>query len=281
MSLETILLLDNEAGIRKVVRALLQQLGYKVLEAGTDAEAVNIVLRPEFTIDLLLTDLGPESADHVKELRPDMKVLCLSPGPTELGDCRALEQHYPVIPKPFKPHSLARSIRQVLDEHVDSRGAVLNRPLQHRFGGLDPSHSYFRRHGITTQTANHFGAGFFPGPGVMTGRIVIPIHGEEGQLIAYAGHSVDKSEPKCKYWPAFNRSEVLFNFKPARCLIAECDLSVVVVDGLFECMKVHQAGFPSVVGLTGPSLSDVQEQLLTDSFYLIVLFLNGREMTDR
>ena len=40
-------------------------------------------------------------------------------------------------------------------------------------------------------------------------------------------------------------------------------------------------GFPSVVALTGPSLSDVQEQLLTDSFYLIVLFLNGREMTDR
>ena len=82
-------------------------------------------------------------------------------------------------------------------------------------------------------------------------------------------------------WPEFDRPQVLFNIESARCLIAEFDPSVVVVDGYFECMKVHQAGFPSVVALTGPSLSDVQEQLLTDRFYLIALFLNSREISHR
>jgi CheY-like chemotaxis protein len=282
VSLETILLVDRDTDLRRVVRTVLQHLGYQVLEAGSEADAVNTVLAPDFTIDLLLTDIGPESADHLKELRPDMKVICISSDQKRLVDWHVLKQRYPVIQRPIKPHTLARKIREVLDQPEDDGTPEFTRGLQHRrLGDLDSSHPYFMRRGITTETAKHFGAGFFPGPGEMTGRILIPFYSEEGDLIAYAGQSVNDPNPNYKFWPEFNKSQVLFNLKPPRCLITEFDFSVVVVDELFDCMKVHQAGFPSVVSLTGPSLSAVQEQLLTENFCLIILLFNQSEAARR
>jgi len=279
VSLETILLVDNDAAIRRVVRAVLQQLGYQVLEAGSDAEAADTVTNAEIPIDLLVTDIGAESAAYLTNLRPEMKVLCLSGDAEDLAPRGASQEPYHVISKPLKPYTLARTVRQVLDEQRAVRS--VNRPLQRHFKGLDPVHPYFTKHGITIETAKHFGAGFFSGPGPMHGRIVIPIHDDEGELIAYAGHVVDGSDAKCRYWPEFNKSQVLFNLKPARCMVTEFSLSVIVVEDFFQCMKVHQAGYPSVVSLTGPSLSDIQEQLLADNFYLIALFLGRREMSSR
>lgn len=279
MSLETILLVDNDAAIRRVVRAVLQQLGYHVLEAGSDTEAADTLSNAEIPIDLLVTDIGTESAEYLANLRPEMKVLCLSGGPEDLAPRNASQEPYHVISKPLKPYTLARTVREVLDEQRAVKS--VNRPLQRHFKGLDPVHPYLAKQGITIETAKHFGAGFFSGPGPMQGRIVIPIHDDEGQLIAYAGHLVDGSEAKCRYWPEFNKSHVLFNLKPARCMVTEFSLSVIVVEDFFHCMKVHQAGYPSVVSLTGPSLSDVQEQLLADNFYLCALFLGRRELSSR
>jgi CheY-like chemotaxis protein len=281
MSLETILLVHEDACIRSVVRAVLQHLGYQIFEASGEDEAMNVALTPKFTIDLLLTDVDMELADHLKELQPDIKVLCIADSARETAECRAPERRYAVIPKPLKPQLLASKIRELLDEPGSRSGSKFNCPLPYRLKNLDPSHPYFGRHGITKETAQHFGAGFFAGPGRLTGRIAIPIHDEGGELIAYAGYSLDDSAPKRKYWPEFNTSEVLFNYRPPRWLITEFALTVVVVDGFLDCMKVHQAGFPSVVSLTGPSLSEVQGRMLTESFYSIALLLNGPEVTHR
>jgi DNA-binding NtrC family response regulator len=174
MSLETILLVDNDAAIRKVVRAVLQQLGYRVLEAGSDAEAADSVSNSELPIDLLVTDIGAESAEYLTNLRPEMKVLCLSGDTEERAPRGASQEPYHVISKPLKPYTLARTVRQVLDEQRGVKS--VNRPLQRHFKGLDPTHPYFTKQGITIETAKHFGAGFFPGPGPMHGRIVNPIH---------------------------------------------------------------------------------------------------------
>jgi CheY-like chemotaxis protein len=258
MSLETILLVHDDACIRSVVRAVLHQFGYEVLEASSGEEAINLAMASKYTIDLLLTDIGTESADRLKALHPDMKVLCMSGTANDPAEYRALEHRYTVIAKPLKPHLLARKIREVLDRPEGVEIVEVNGPLQYRLQNLDPSHPYFGRHGITSKTARHFGAGFFAGPGRMAGRIVVPIHNAEGELIAYTGYSVDDSEPKRKYWPDFDRSQVLFNYRPARWLIAEFALTVVVVDGFLDCMNVHQSCFPSVVSLTGPSLSEAQ-----------------------
>ena len=141
MSLETILLVHDDACIRSVVRAVLQQFGYEVLEAGSDEEAIHLATASRFAIDLLLTDIGTESAGHLKDLQPGMKVLCISGSARESAEYQG-EQEYTVISKPLKPHLLARKIREVLDKPESLGSAELNCPLQYRFRDLDPSHPY-------------------------------------------------------------------------------------------------------------------------------------------
>jgi DNA primase len=50
--------------------------------------------------------------------------------------------------------------------------------------------------------------------------------------------------------------------------------TIIVVEGFFDCMNVHQSGFPSVVALMGSSMSEAQRELLCQ-FKQIVLFLDG------
>jgi DNA primase len=92
----------------------------------------------------------------------------------------------------------------------------------------------------------------------MAGRVVVPIHDENGFLVAYAGRSVDETDPKYRFPPRFRKSLVLFNLHRA----ATHGESVVIVEGFFDCIKVHQAGLRCVVALMGCSLSIGQEELL-------------------
>src|SRR5258708_36414956 len=113
MGLETILLLHNDAGIREVIRAVLQQFDYCVLEAGTDMQALRFVLQPQITIDLLMTDNGAASATYLAGLRPDMRVLCMSNESNEFACCGDSRKRYFAIQKPFTAHTLAHRIREV------------------------------------------------------------------------------------------------------------------------------------------------------------------------
>lgn len=161
------------------------------------------------------------------------------------------------------------------DASEASRGVLVNKPLPFSLRDIDSSHPYLAHRGITRETAEYFGVGFFPGKGSMVGRIVIPIHNAEGELVAYAGRALDSAtEPRYKLPAGFNKSLELFNLHRA----AQCDSkgSVIVVEGFFDAMKVYQAGFPSVVALMGSSLSDVQAELLT-AFDRGVLMLDGDE----
>ena len=108
----------------------------------------------------------------------------------------------------------------------------------------------------------------------MSGRIVVPIHNERGELIAYAGRAIDDAEPRYKLPANFNKSLVLFNLDKAR---ASGSRIVVVVEGFFDCLKVHQAGFPCVVALMGCSVSEVQEKLLAANFDQAFLMLDADE----
>src|SRR5260370_34393643 len=104
----------------------------------------------------------------------------------------------------------------------------------------------------------------------MSGRGVIPIHNENGVLVAYVGRSIDGSEPKYKVPTGFSKSAVLFNL-PRLQVVKGSDV-VIVVEGFFDCMKVHQAGFPNVVALMGSSMSDAQENFLHPFTHVILLF---------
>ena len=121
-------------------------------------------------------------------------------------------------------------------------------PLSFTLRPVDSVHPYLQQRGIDTDTATRFGVGYYAGPGLLHGRVVIPIHDERGRMLAYAGRSLDGAHPKYKMPAGFHKSGVLFNL----CRAAACgEERVVVVEGFFDCMKLHQAGQSGVVALMG------------------------------
>jgi DNA primase len=159
---------------------------------------------------------------------------------------------------------------------VGDSALVANKPLNFQLKSVDSAHPYISSRGITKETAEAFGVGFFSGRGSMSGRVVIPIHNERGELVAYAGRAIDDSEPRYRLPAGFHKSAELFNLHRA---IGESGGSgrVILVEGFFDCMKVSQAGFPNVVALMGSSLSEAQEKLLACHFKSACLMLDGDE----
>jgi DNA primase len=148
------------------------------------------------------------------------------------------------------------------------------RPLPFRLRDVDSRHPYVSARGIFEQTADTFGVGFYAGPGLLSRRLVIPIHNEAGQLVAYCGRSVDGTQPRYKFPAGFAKSQMLFNLHRAA---ATGEQTGIVVEGFFDCLKVHQAGFRSVVALMGAALYERQRWLLTERFRQIILILDGDE----
>lgn len=147
-----------------------------------------------------------------------------------------------------------------------------NLPLCFALTGVERNHPYLTQRGIDPATAAEFGVGFYPGPGLMSGRIVIPIRNLHGQLVAYAGRALDDRPPKYKLPAGFRKALELFNLQRA---VATGCRTVVVVEGYFDCMRAHQAGFPWVVALMGCCLSAAQKSGLRYHFERIVLMLDG------
>jgi DNA primase len=181
-------------------------------------------------------------------------------------------------PSPSPTTGKGTEAKDKLVSETDSGADVddKNKPLTFTLNGIDHTHPYLRQRGITEETAKTFGVGFFPGRGSMSGRAVIPIHNDRGELVAYAGRSIDATEPKYKLPAGFKKSAEVFNLHRVLGLAKEVHEQVIVCEGFFDCIKVHQAGLPAVVGLMGSSLSDAQENFL-QKFGHVILFLDGDE----
>jgi DNA primase len=147
-----------------------------------------------------------------------------------------------------------------------------NPPLRFALTGVDPAHPYLQQRGIDRATAAEFGMGFYGAPGLLSGRIVIPIHNGSGAIVAYAGRALDSRPPKYKLPVGFRKAWELFNLQRAA---ATGSRTVIVVEGYFDCVRVHQAGFPCVVALMGSSLSATQERMLGERFARVWLMLDG------
>lgn len=152
-----------------------------------------------------------------------------------------------------------------------TKKSSINPPLSFALE-LDSGHPYLGRRGIDGTTASYFGVGHFHGRGIMSGRITIPIHDQYGRLVAYCGRAIDGTEPRYRFPVGFQKSQVLFNYQRARAAPSE---QVIVVEGFFDCLRVHQAGFPCVVALMGAHLSRAQKDLLTERYSQVILLLDG------
>jgi DNA primase len=142
-------------------------------------------------------------------------------------------------------------------------------------------HSYLQQRGVDLTTAARFGVGYYAGAGFLRHRIVFPIHDSQGRLVAYAGRSVDDSEPRYLFPPGFRKSQVIFNLHRAVAEAAAHAAGAIVVEGFFDCLRVHQSGYRNVVALLGASLSQAQEKLLLERFQKLVLMLDGDEVGRR
>jgi PAS domain S-box-containing protein len=118
---ETVLVVEDQDGIRDIVRESLRRNGYKVLIAVDGNEALQMASAYEDPIHLLVTDLvmpnigGRELAQRLIPLRPGMKVLFMS-GYSEYSGSDEEETDATILQKPFSLEALARNVRRVLDE---------------------------------------------------------------------------------------------------------------------------------------------------------------------
>jgi len=155
---------------------------------------------------------------------------------------------------------------------AEDTSPAANAPLHFTLQHIDRHHPYLAQRGLTDETIGAFGVGFYRGKGFLRGRIVIPIHDERGELIAYVGRSVDGQEPKYRFPAGFRKSLVLFNLHR---VLKTGARTVIVVEGFFDALAVHQASYPAVVALMGSTLSRHQADLLCVNFDGVILMLDG------
>ena len=157
---------------------------------------------------------------------------------------------------------------------------TVNKPLKFRLEKLDREHPYLRERGLTKETVIDFGIGFCA-KGMMADRIAIPIHDPQGEVVAYAGRfpgNAPGDTPKYKLPQGFRKSLELFNID--RALKEPPEGPLVIVEGFFDCMMLHQNGCRKSVALMGSSMSAAQEELIrksTDSRIQIILMLDEDE----
>jgi two-component system, cell cycle sensor histidine kinase and response regulator CckA len=116
---ETVLVVEDAAVMRSLIRELLEQRGYTVLEASDAREALDAEAR-DGPIHLLLTDVvmpgmnGHELAQKLRRRSKDLRVIYMSGYSGE--SLQAVEKEANFLEKPFKPHALANLVRKVLDK---------------------------------------------------------------------------------------------------------------------------------------------------------------------
>jgi signal transduction histidine kinase/CheY-like chemotaxis protein len=118
---ETLLLVEDEEGVRELIAEWLSGHGYRVLTATNGVEALALAAREARVIDLLIADVvmpqmgGPALAERLVPARPGMKVVYVSGYADEAIDDPRLAAGADFLQKPFSLDTLVRKVREVLD----------------------------------------------------------------------------------------------------------------------------------------------------------------------
>lgn len=162
-----------------------------------------------------------------------------------------------------------RKAEQTSEEEAPAENPPLDVKLS-----LAPDHPHLiQDRGLKVETVQHFGIGYCS-RGILRGMIAIPIHDDEGTLVAYAGRRLKaadiKEHGKYKFPKGFKKELVLYNFHRAKEHQAEHGL--ILVEGFFSVVKLYEAGLPNVVASMGCELSDQQARLLRDAKDVVFIF---------
>jgi two-component system, cell cycle sensor histidine kinase and response regulator CckA len=122
-NIKTILVVEDEPSVLKMVTTMLERLGYVVLAANNASEAIYLVKKSERDIDLVLTDVimpdinGRRLAEILKAIKPKMKFIFMSGYTADIMvDQDFLDESVCFIQKPFTKKRLAEKIQESLDE---------------------------------------------------------------------------------------------------------------------------------------------------------------------
>ena len=122
MGSETVLLVEDEAGVRQLARRILENTGYRVLDAASGHDAELIFAEHGASIDLLVTDVlmpglsGPDLFLRLAVDDPGLKVVYISGYATEaMARQFGLDRSRPYLQKPFTANQLVSTVRSVLD----------------------------------------------------------------------------------------------------------------------------------------------------------------------
>jgi signal transduction histidine kinase len=122
IGVESILLVEDERGVRTFIRTVLQRFGYKVIEAESAEDALTLVETENPPVALMLTDVilprmqGRELADRVRRIRPDIKVLFMSGYSEQMTTSHGfLDPGVHLLEKPFTVQQLLAKTRQLLE----------------------------------------------------------------------------------------------------------------------------------------------------------------------
>ena len=117
----TILIVEDDAGIRALSAKILRRCGYTVLAAEGGEEARHICERHEGVIHVLLSDVmmpgmnGPAVAAMLRKMRPELKVVFMSGySSADVASHGVVHGEVPFLQKPFTPDRLANTISEVL-----------------------------------------------------------------------------------------------------------------------------------------------------------------------
>jgi DNA-binding NtrC family response regulator len=120
---ETILLVEDEAFVRKATAEALESAGYRLLIATSAAEALEAHRKRPQSIDLLLTDVvmpgmnGCDLAAEFGSLCPHTRVLLMTGHQEPLAECERSRHGTKYLAKPFSIHRLLSKVREVLDKN--------------------------------------------------------------------------------------------------------------------------------------------------------------------
>ena len=114
----TVLLVEDEEAVRSFASRALSTRGYKVLEAGSGVEALEVMDREEGKIDLVVSDVvmpemdGPTLLRHLRERKPDIRIVFMS-GYAEEAFRKNLDadEDFVFLPKPFTLKKLAETVK--------------------------------------------------------------------------------------------------------------------------------------------------------------------------
>jgi two-component system, cell cycle sensor histidine kinase and response regulator CckA len=125
---KSVLVVDDEPEIRKLVGAMMSQFGYHVLTADSGEHALTLYRNHGSPFELLIADVvapgmsGPMLADKLTTLQPDLKVLYISGyDHTNVVQKYVVEKGHALLIKPFTVSALHSKIGQILPEFAEQR----------------------------------------------------------------------------------------------------------------------------------------------------------------